>query len=671
MKLTFLTLAAIFLCQRISPAGDDAAPTASIRVMTFNIWVGGESGGQPLEQTARVIREARADVVGLQETHGEERNGVRPDNSKRLAEMLGWSHAPQVSGIAVISRFKVLEVTPKRWGVKLEVSPGRSIYVFNVHLEHAPYQPYQLLGIPYNDGPFIKTEREAIDFARKTHGGSVERLSSELKPAIAEGIPVFLTGDFNEPSHLDWTAQAAEARKCPIAVAWPTTRAIAEHGLADLFRSLRPDVVNDRGNTWTPTTKEDDPKDRHDRIDLVFACGPVEPRKAFIAGEDARHAEIVVTPYPSDHRAVVVECELHPEAKLARSYTIPTADFSARTDRRGIVDREPGQYLGHPTTVLLEDGRTMLAVYPKGHGRGAIVLKRSEDGGRTWSERLPVPASWATSQETPTIHRVVDAAGTKRLVVFSGLHPIRSALSEDDGRTWSELAPIGDFGGIVAMGSVVKLRDDAGRYLAFFHDDGRFIAKAPAKGPPVFTVYKTLSKDGGRTWSAPEAIASKPDVHLCEPGAVRSPDKRTIALLLRENSRKRNSFVIFSSDEGRTWTEPRELPAALTGDRHVARYAPDGRLFITFRDTTLESPTRGDWVGWIGAYEDIVLGREGRLRVRLLKNHKAADCAYPGLELLPDGTFVTTTYGHWTAGEMPYIVSLRFRLEELEASPRM
>ncbi len=127
-----------------------------------------------------------------------------------------------------------------------------------------------------------------------------------------------------------------------------------------------------------------------------------------------------------------------------------------------------------------------------------------------------------------------------------------------------------------------------------------------------------------------------------------------------------NSFVIFSDDEGKTWSKPRQLPAALTGDRHTGRYAPDGRLFITFRDTTHESPTKGDWVGWVGTYEDIVAGKEGQYRVRLMDNHRGADCAYPGLELLPDGTFVTTTYGHWTPGEKPYIVSVRFKLDELD-----
>lgn len=346
-----------------------------------------------------------------------------------------------------------------------------------------------------------------------------------------------------------------------------------------------------------------------------------------------------------------------------RGYSIPLVDLAGETERQVVVDREPGQYLGHPTTVLLEDGKTMITVYPKGHGRGAIVMKRSHDGGLTWSERLPVPKNWATSQEVPTIYRTVDRAGTRRLIMFSGLYPIRMAVSEDDGKRWSPLEPIGDFGGVVAMASVVRLKN--GDYLAFFHDDGRFLHGTGKR--TKFQVFTTRSTDGGLTWSDPVVIAEHPKAHLCEPGVIRSPDGSQLAMLMRENSRKFNSFVSFSNDEGRTWSKPVQLPGALTGDRHTGRYAPDGRLFLTFRDTTLESPTKGDWVGWVGTYADIVAGREGQYRVRLMKNHRGADCAYPGLELLPDGTFVATTYGHWTKGETPYIVSVRFKLDELDA----
>ena len=43
------------------------AEESDIRVMSFNIYRGGTMRGQPLSQTANVIREAQADIVGLQE----------------------------------------------------------------------------------------------------------------------------------------------------------------------------------------------------------------------------------------------------------------------------------------------------------------------------------------------------------------------------------------------------------------------------------------------------------------------------------------------------------------------------------------------------------------------------------------------------------------------------
>ena len=344
-------------------------------------------------------------------------------------------------------------------------------------------------------------------------------------------------------------------------------------------------------------------------------------------------------------------------------------DLNGETERQVVVDREKGRYLGHPTTCLLEDGRTILCVFPKGHGRGAIVYKRSGDGGLTWSGRLPTPPNWETSLETPTIHRVIGPEGKKRLVLFSGLYPARQAVSEDDGLTWSELKPVGDWGGIVVMGSVEGLTAGPGHYLAMFHDDGRFFAREPArKNPPEMTLFETRSPDGGLTWSFPREIHRSSEIHLCEPGIVRSPDGKRLAVLLRENARRRNSQIMFSDDEGRTWTKPRELPDVLNGDRHTAKYAPDGRLLISDRVVSPKgkrSLFEGDWAAWVGSYDDLEKGLPGRYYIRLKDNLKDADCAYPGVECLPDGTFVLTTYGHWEKDEQPYILSVRLKLSEL------
>lgn len=340
-------------------------------------------------------------------------------------------------------------------------------------------------------------------------------------------------------------------------------------------------------------------------------------------------------------------------------------------DRQVVVDKEKGQYLGHVSTCLLDDGKSILAVYPKGHGRGAIVYKRSPDGGRTWSERLPTPGSWATSKEVPTLHRMTGPGGKKRIIMWSGLHPARFAVTEDDGQTWSELKKAGNWGGIVVMGCHMELKTGPGHYFCLFHDDGRFFTeKGEKRSPRSFRLYQTNTTDGGLSWSFPRVIQEGSGVHLCEPGIVRSPDGNQLAMPLRENNRVKNSHLMVSEDEGETWIKPHELPVTLTGDRHTCRYAPDGRLLIVFRgryaNGNVIPETDGDCVAWVGTYEDLVEGRPGQYLLRLLDNKKAHDTTYPGVELLPDGTFVVTTYGHWDEGESPYIKSTRFTMAELD-----
>ena len=410
-------------------------------------------------------------------------------------------------------------------------------------------------------------------------------------------------------------------------------------------------------------------------------------------------------------------------------------DLNHDTFRQVIVDREEGQYLGHVSSLLLEDGKTVVCVYPKGHGRGAIVEKMSFDGGLTWTDRLPLPESFVTSMEVPTIFRTVDPSGKKRIVLFSGLFPIRMAVSEDDGHTWSDLAPIGDYGGIVAMGDMIPLQEK-GKYMAMFHDeinvlyggdfsehytflrfekDGnvKYVRRQMYTHPDgtqeerentflagdntvpeengtviyeccfgnadkgqVFHVNKVISRDGGLSWSQPQTVARHPQAYLCEPGMLRmkhGENAGKIAVLMRENSRRLHSFIMFSDDDGETFSKPVELPDVLTGDRHTLRHLPDGRVVCTFRDMGLESELRGDWVLWVGTEEDLLSGKEGQYRIRLKKNHPTTwegDCGYPGLHVLEDGTVLAITYGHWQPWEngknQPYILSVRLHMSEFD-----
>jgi endonuclease/exonuclease/phosphatase family metal-dependent hydrolase len=282
----------------------------TLRVMTFNLWHGGDAGGQPLEQSAAVIEACKADVVGLQETAGNAPEGQpRPDNAAKLAKLLGWHYLDQGDRTGIISRFKIVSATDRKWGAKLATPTEREFYLFNVHFSASPYQPYQLLRIPYHDTPFLKTEEEAIQAARDARGNEAERMLSEVKEALAENVPLFIIGDFNEPCVLDWTQGVFAAKQCPLPVQWPATKAVIELGLSDAYRNVHPDPVKRPGYTWTPITKLSDPNDRHDRIDFVFGGGPIRVKSAQIVGESEEFADIVVRPYPSDHRAVCAEVE--------------------------------------------------------------------------------------------------------------------------------------------------------------------------------------------------------------------------------------------------------------------------------------------------------------------------------------------------------------------------
>jgi hypothetical protein len=165
-------------------------------------------------------------------------------------------------------------------------------------------------------------------------------------------------------------------------------------------------------------------------------------------------------------------------------------------------------------------------------------------------------------------------------------------------------------------------------------------------------------------------VASVAGKNPCEPFVFRSPDGAELCCLMRENTHKERSLVMFSRDEGATWSRPVNTSWGLTGDRHAGVFTKDGRLVIAFRDQALNSPTLGHFVAWVGTYDDIKNGRPGQYRVKLLHSHatRVSDCGYPGMELLPDGTIVATTYVKYAPGKEKHsVVSVRFDLKAADA----
>ncbi|MCY2952983.1 MAG: sialidase family protein [Planctomycetota bacterium] len=338
------------------------------------------------------------------------------------------------------------------------------------------------------------------------------------------------------------------------------------------------------------------------------------------------------------------------------SEDLPVVDISRLTQRHVIVAAGTEKvYQGHPTTLLMPDGKTMFCVWSLGHGGPAGSMARSDDTGLTW-KRLDdaLPPGFKKHRNCPSIYRMVDSQGKERLWVFSAQPLMPRIVSEDGGKTWKEMKSLG-FENVMTFSSVVRLKD--GSHLGLYH----------RQTGSALQVMQTRTTDGGLSWSEPRMVAEVEGKAPCEPFAFRSPDGKELCCLMRENTHQGRSLMMFSTDEGQTWSTPKDTPWGLTGDRHMGVYAPDGRLVIAFRDKAQGSSTRDHFVAWVGTYDDLRNCRPGQYRIKLLHSNAGGDCGYPGMDLLPDGTIVATTYIKYRPDKQKQsVVSTRFTLKETD-----
>lgn len=353
------------------------------------------------------------------------------------------------------------------------------------------------------------------------------------------------------------------------------------------------------------------------------------------------------------------------ETKIVFHDELPLADISGWKRRQTVIAAGTTNiYQGHPTTVLMPDGKTLFAVWTLEHGGACGPAARSDDGGRTWTRIDGLfPESYKEHRNCPSIYRIVAPDGRARLMIFTNKKGVGRLVSEDEGRSWRELPslPLKRVG--MPFTGLVRLKDGA---TAAFGQVGLESGRQTKTEKAGQSVFMTVSADGGLTWGEPKVIATKEGKDLCEPFVLRSPDGGELCCIMRENFHQGRSMMCFSRDEGKTWSEPVDTPWGLTGDRHEGVQAPDGRWVIAFRDRALGSSTYGHFVAWVGTYDDIRHARPGQFRVKLLHSYAKWDCGYPGVECLPDGTILATTYiKYWDDARRHSVVCTRFKLDEL------
>ncbi|HWK56664.1 MAG TPA: endonuclease/exonuclease/phosphatase family protein [Parapedobacter sp.] len=283
---------------------------ANVRVMTFNLWHGGDAVKLPRDTTIKyqleAIRRANADVVGFQEQTTNQSNNQ--SRAKLLADSLGWDCHIIDGSRAVISKydFRPVDTTTVSQAVLLQLPDGRYIVFGVMHLMYTPYEPYDIA-----DRKLLSTE-EAEASARETRLHQVQGMLDEV--AAYSDYPTVLVGDFNEPSCLDWTEEAIRNRGdtlLPFAVNWPATALLIEKGFKDVYRDMYPDVKQRPGYTWTSVEGLWRTPEIHDRIDLIYVSkNRFKVIEAQVVGEPSPMTNVVIETWPSDHRAVVAELEI-------------------------------------------------------------------------------------------------------------------------------------------------------------------------------------------------------------------------------------------------------------------------------------------------------------------------------------------------------------------------
>lgn len=206
---------------------------------------------------------------------------------------------------SIISRYPFSGITPNKYGVYIDLGEGITALVMNCHGAFKPYGPYQLNGIEY--GGYAPTDD--VDYVVKVNKEVRQAMVDKLLEDLASATTPFvsISGDFNEPSWLDWTENTQSAGLAPYIVQWPTTHALWEGGIkGDAYRTIHPDPVTHPGYTWTPFPGKEDTKDRLD-ITLYTLSPNTTVKSSQIIGEDINTSDIVIPSWIFDHRGLRTE----------------------------------------------------------------------------------------------------------------------------------------------------------------------------------------------------------------------------------------------------------------------------------------------------------------------------------------------------------------------------
>lgn len=290
--LFLAAIAAPVLASAAEPLGRFSDDASKLRVMQWNILHGGRDDGKEEgpKRVVEVIREAKPDIVSMQETYG---------SGEFISKELGFRFHPRGTNVSIHSRYPVVEDISvyKEFccsGALLELPGGKKIAFYAVWLGYSR----EIWEKGTRDGLDDNQLLAACKASETDIAGILDGIKERLKDPKYADVPVMICGDFNSMSHFDYVPAAK--KQYGTVIRWPTSVAITKAGFADSYRELHPTVDRTKDRTWSPRF----PEQQQDRIDYIYYKG--RNLKAVSCVTDEKHP----VKFPSDHSALVADFQL-------------------------------------------------------------------------------------------------------------------------------------------------------------------------------------------------------------------------------------------------------------------------------------------------------------------------------------------------------------------------
>lgn len=311
-----------------------------LKVLSLNTWHEGTSVNGGFNAIAEVIIQSEADIVMLCEIN----NYNNTIFSKRITEELknrgvtffsfNSGKSPIIlSKFPIVSKPAINSVSLTKCIVKLNETIQVAVYAAHLDYTHyACYLPRGYDGITWKklSAPILDISKILAQNKASTRDEAIELFVNDASSEREKGNLVLLAGDFNEPSHLDWTFETKDIfDHNGTVVPWHNSITLKENNYLDAYRVKYPNPVTHPGFTWAAYNTDVDfskllwapDADERDRIDFVyFNKDPrltiedvivVGPSGSIVRGagvEDQTLLDKFLLPkgkWPSDHKGVL------------------------------------------------------------------------------------------------------------------------------------------------------------------------------------------------------------------------------------------------------------------------------------------------------------------------------------------------------------------------------